>query len=62
MEWRSKTEEYTAMVGAGVGVVLMAVMMYVFYLISTTCGYPLIDGKCQNVQVEASVDKQDEVR
>lgn len=52
MEWKSKTEEYTAMTGAGIGVVIMAVMMYVFYLISTTCGYPLIDGKCQTVQVE----------
>lgn len=57
MEWRSKTEEYTAMAGAGIGVVLMAVMLYVFYLISTTCGYPLIDGKCQSVQVENNVQE-----
>lgn len=54
MKWNSKIEEYTAMAGAAIGVVLMAVMMYVFYLISTTCGYPLIDGKCQQPQAEVN--------
>lgn len=52
MKWNSDVEKYTAMGCAGIGVALMAIMMYVFYLISTTCGYPLIDGKCQKVQVE----------
>ena len=56
MKWNSALEKYTAMGGAGLGLVLMAIMLYVFYLISTTCGYSLIDGKCQIVRVEQNAE------
>jgi hypothetical protein len=39
-----------------VGVAIMGLLMFVFYKVSTTCVFPLVDGKCQKLQIEQNLE------
>lgn len=59
---QTKWEGFTIYSSMLIGVVVMACLMYVFYGISQTCGYPLIDGKCQKVKAEQTITEPSNVQ
>ena len=58
-EESTKQENAYAVAAMAVGVSLMAIMIYLFYFISQTCVYPLVDGKCQNQVTEQPQEQED---